>query len=176
MIYAVVFVAVILIVFLVVAARQPDTFRVERFTTIAAAPASVFAQVDDFHNWQHWSPYVELDPNMQTTYSGAPSGRGASMAWSGNNKAGTGTMTILEDRPGELVRMKLQFTKPFAATNTAEFTFRPEGTQTHVTWAMLGKNSFMFKVMSTAMNMDKMVGRDFERGLAKLKTLTETQS
>jgi len=167
-------VVVIVIAFLIVAARQPDMFRVERSVAISAPPEEVFAEVNDFHKWQLWSPFVEYDRNMTTTYAGPTEGEGAEYAWSGNSKAGQGRMTIIESRRGALVRIRLEFTKPFKATNTAEFTFDPDEGQTIVTWAMVGKNNFMFKAMHTVMNMDKMVGRDFERGLAKLKVAVET--
>jgi len=174
MLYALAFIAALVVVVLIAASRQPDMFRVERSTTIAAPPTIIAAQIDDFHNFQKWSPFVAYDPNMQTTYSGPPSGVGASMAWSGNSKAGQGTMTVLEERP-DLIRFKLEFTKPFAATNSAEFTFQPEANGTRVTWAMIGHNTFMFKIMHIVMSMDKMVGGDFDRGLANLKTLVEAK-
>jgi hypothetical protein len=172
--YILVTVAVIVIAFLIVAARQPDVFRVERSISISAPPEEVFVEVNDFHKWQKWSPFVEYDPNMTMTYEGPIAGEGAEYAWSGNSKAGQGQMKIIESRLSELIRIRLQFIKPFAATNTAEFTFNLDGDQTLVTWAMIGKNNFMFKAMHTVMNMDKMVGRDFDRGLAKLKLVVET--
>jgi Polyketide cyclase / dehydrase and lipid transport len=172
--YILITVAVIVIAFLIVASRQPDMFRVERSTAISAPPEEIFAEVNDFHKWQLWSPFVEYDRNMTTTYAGPTEGEGAEYAWSGNSKAGQGRMTIIESRPGALIRIRLEFTKPFNATNTAEFTFDPDEGQTIVTWAMIGKNNFMFKAMHTVVNMDKMVGRDFERGLAKLKVAVET--
>jgi uncharacterized protein YndB with AHSA1/START domain len=174
LIYILITVAVIVVGFLLVAARQPDVFRVERSMAIAAPPAAVFAEVNDFRQWQLWSPFLEYDRDMTTSYTGAAQGEGAEYAWSGNSKAGQGRMTIIESRPDELIRIRLEFTKPFVATNTAEFTFDPDEGQTVVTWAMIGKNNFMFKAMHTVMNMDKMVGRDFERGLAKLKVVVET--
>jgi len=167
-------VAAAIVVFLIAASRQPDTFRVARSATISAPPSVVFDQVDNFHNWQRWSPFVEYDPNMTITYSGPESGVGASMAWSGNSKAGQGKMTIAECHPGELIRINLEFTKPFAASNIAEFTFQPQGNETSTTWSMVGANPFMFKMMHLVMNMDKMVGNDFSRGLGKLKTISES--
>ncbi|HEY5331788.1 MAG TPA: SRPBCC family protein [Acidobacteriaceae bacterium] len=174
LIYIVTTLAVIIIAFLVVASRQPDVFRVERSTAISAPLEEVFVEVNDFRKWQKWSPFAEYDPEMKITYTGAASGEGAEYAWTGNSKAGQGRMTILESRPSELIRIRLEFTRPFAATNTAEFTFDADGNQTLVTWAMIGKNNFMFKAMHTVMNMDKMVGGDFARGLAKLKLVVET--
>jgi hypothetical protein len=174
LIYILITVAAIVAAFFIVAARQPDMFRVERSMAISAPPAAVFAEVNDFRQWQLWSPFVEYDRDMTTTYTGAAKGEGAEYTWSGNSKAGQGRMTIIESRLDELVRIRLEFTKPFVATNTAEFIFDSDEGRTIVTWAMLGKNDFMFKAMHTVMNMDKMVGRDFERGLAKLKLVVET--
>jgi uncharacterized protein YndB with AHSA1/START domain len=168
-------IAVLLVVFLIVASRQPDTFRVERAAIIAAPPAKVFVEVDDLHNWPKWSPWQDLDPNMTQTYSGPQSGAGASMAWSGNSKAGQGRMTIVESHPNDLVRIRLEFIKPFSVTNASEFTFSPGGNQTVVTWTMTGQNNLMFKSMHMVMNMDKMRGGDFERGLAKLKAVSEAK-
>jgi len=173
-IYILITVAVIVIAFLIVAARQPDMFRVERSMAISAPPEEVFAEVNDFHKWQLWSPFVEYGRNMTMSYAGPAEGEGAVYAWSGNSKAGQGRMTMIESWPAALIRIRLEFTRPFNATNAAEFTFDPDEGQTIVTWAMIGKNSFMFKAMHTVMNMDKMVGRDFERGLAKLKVAVET--
>jgi hypothetical protein len=168
--------AMFIVAFAIIVSNRPNTFRVERSITMSAPASTAFAQVNDFHNWQLWSPYVEFDPNMATTYAGPEDGVGAEMAWSGNNKAGQGRMTIIKSRPNELVRTKLEFTKPFAATNTGEFTFKTEGEQTVVTWAMTGNNNFIFKAVQLFMNMDKLVGGDFERGLAKMKVVTENQS
>jgi hypothetical protein len=173
--YILVTIVIVLIAFLVVASRQPDTFRVERAVIILAPPATVFAEVDDLHNWPKWSPWQELDPNMTQTYSGPEAGAGASMAWSGNSKAGQGRMTIVESHPNDLVRIRLEFIKPFSVTNASEFTFSPGGSQTVVTWTMTGQNNLMFKSMHMVMNMDKMLGGDFERGLAKLKAVSEAK-
>ena len=175
LLYAVATLAVLLVVFLVVASRQPDTFRVERAAMVAAPPAKVFAEVDDLHNWRNWSPWQEVDPNMTQTYTGPQSGAGASMAWSGNSKAGRGRMTVVESHPTDLVRIRLEFIKPFASTSESEFTFSPGGDQTVVTWVMTGQNNLMFKAMHMVMNMDKILGGDFERGLAKLKTVSEAK-
>lgn len=175
LLYALATLAVLLVVFLIVASRQPDTFRVERAAMIAAPPATVFTQVDDLHNWRNWSPWQELDPNMTQTYTGPPSGAGASMAWSGNSKAGQGRMTVVESHLSDLVRIRLEFVKPFASSSESEFTFSPGGDQTVVTWVMTGQNNLMFKSMHMVMSMDKMLGGDFERGLAKLKTVSEAK-
>jgi len=165
--------AVIVIVFVAVVALQPSEFRVARTATISAPAPAVFAQVNDFHNWNAWSPWAKLDPAMKQTYEGAPAGTGAISTWTGNKDVGEGRMTITESRPSELVRIKLEFVKPFRATNTAEFTFKPEGDQTIVTWSMAGKNNIMAKAFGLFMNMDKMVGGDFEKGLARMKSVVE---
>jgi hypothetical protein len=166
-------VAVIVLVFIVVVALQPAEFRVTRSATIAAPAPAVFAQVNDFHNWQAWSPWAKLDPNMKKTHEGAPAGTGAIYSWSGNDDVGEGRMTLTESRPSDLIRIKLEFMKPFAATNTTEFSFKPEGNQTLVTWSMFGTNNFMAKAFGLFMNMDKMVGGDFEKGLAQIKSVVE---
>ena len=165
--------AVIVVVFVVIVALQPAEFRVVRSTTISAPPQAVFAQVDDFHKWEAWNPWGKIDPAMKQTYEGTPAGVGAIYAWTGNNEVGEGRMTITESRPSDLVRVKLEFFKPFAATNTAEFTFKPEGNQTAVTWSMFGQNNFMAKAIHPFMNMDKMIGGQFEKGLASMKSVVE---
>src|SRR5216683_952568 len=166
--------AVIVVVFVVIVAVQPSDFRITRSATIAAPPEAVFAQVNELHNWEAWSPWAKLDPNAKSTYEGPAAGVGAAFAWSGNNRIGEGRMTITESRPNEFVRFKLDFLKPFKATNTAEFTFKPEANQTAVTWSMYGKNSFIGKAIGLFMNCDKMVGGQFETGLAQLNSVTET--
>jgi hypothetical protein len=168
--------AVLIIVLVVVIATRPAEFRVTRTATISAPAPAVFAQVNDFHNWEAWSPWAKLDPGMTQAYSGAPAGPGAVYTWAGNKKVGEGRMTVLESRPSDLVRIKLEFLKPFAATNTTELTFRPQGDQTVVTWSMNGKNNFMAKAFSLFMNMDKLVGGDFEKGLAQMKSVAEAAS
>src|SRR5437660_3087557 len=157
-------VAVIVIGLAVVVAFQPTSFRVTRTATISASPAAVFAQVNDFHNWVAWSPWEKLDPGMKRSYEGAPSGAGAMYAWAGNRQVGEGRMTITESRPSDLIRIKLEFMKPFKATNATEFTFIPEGQLTRVTWTMSGRNNFFGKAFCLLKNMDHMVGGDFEKG------------
>ena len=164
---------VIVVVFVVIVALQPSEFRVARTATISAPPPAVFAQVNDFHKWAAWNPWGKIDPAMKQAYEGAPAGTGAIYTWTGNNEVGEGRMTITESRPSDLIRIKLEFFKPFAATNTAEFTFKPEGNQTAVTWSMTGQNNFMAKAVHLFMNMDKMVGGQFEQGLASMKSLVE---
>lgn len=165
--------AVIVVVFAVVAAMQPAEFRVARSATFAAAPAVVFAQVNDLHKWAAWSPWAKLDPNASETFEGPPAGTGAVLRWAGNNKVGEGSMTITESRPNELIRFKLEFLRPFAATNTAEFSFKPEGNLTVVTWSMTGRNNFIAKAVGLFMNCEKMVGDQFAQGLTQMKLVTE---
>ena len=170
--------AVVVAIVLLLAASKPDSFRVERKTTVKADSGKVFPCINDFHNWAAWSPFEKLDPNMQKTFSGAASGKGAIYEWKGNNKAGMGRMEILESTtpskigPSKVV-IKLDFLKPFEGHNTSEFTMLPRGDSTEVTWAMYGPSSFMAKVMHVFISMDKMMGKDFEAGLANLKTVAE---
>ena len=165
--------AIIILVLAVIVALQPPEFRIARSITIATPPAVVFAQVDDFHKWQAWNPWGKVDPAMKQTYEGAPSGTGAIYTWAGNNEVGEGRMTITESRPTDLIRVKLEFLKPFAATHTADFTFKPAGNQTLVTWSMFGEKNFMAKAVHLVMNMDKMIGGQFEKGLADMKSAAE---
>jgi len=162
-------------VFVVVVSTRPSEFRITRTAAISAPAAAVFAQVNDLHRWKAWSPWAKMDPNAKEVHEGPAAGAGAKMSWSGNNKVGEGSMTITESRPNDFVRFRLEFLKPFAATNTAEFTFKPQGNQTVVTWSMFGHNNFMGKAMGLIMNCDKMVGGQFEKGLAQLKSVAETE-
>jgi uncharacterized protein YndB with AHSA1/START domain len=166
--------AVVVVGFVVVVTVQPSDFRVSRSATIAAPPAAVFAQVNDFHNWEAWSPFVKLDPAATITYEGAPEGTGAVYRWSGNSEAGEGSSTITESRPGELVRIKLEFVRPFAGTNDVQFTFEPAHQGTSVTWSMSGKKNFIAKAMGLFMDCEEMCGGMFDEGLAKLKSVVES--
>lgn len=167
--------AAIIAVVLIIAAFQPANFQVVRSTAVAASPETLFAEVNDLHRWSAWSPYEKLDPAMKRTFEGAPAGVGAVYAWDGNKEVGTGRMTIMESRPAELIRLKLEFFKPMAGVSEAEFSFRPEGGgRTTVTWSMAGTNNYLAKIFCLFMNMDRMVGGQFEKGLADLKTLAET--
>ena len=164
----------VLAVFLIVAAFQPDTYKVTRSTEIAAPPAAVHAQINDFHNWDKWSPWAKLDPSMKATYSGAPSGATASYYWIGNSNVGEGRMTILESQPGQTVKIDLEFIKPFPSKALTLFTVSPAGAGSKVEWTMTGDSNFISKVMCLLMGgMDKMIGPDFERGLAQLKTAAQ---
>lgn len=165
--------AVVVIVFVVVVALQPADYRVVRSATISAPPAEVFAHVNDFHKWEAWSPWAKLDPAAKNTFEGPPAGPGAIFSWAGNDKVGEGKMTLAESHPNDLIRINLEFIKPFASTCTAEFTFKPEGNQTVVSWSMAGKKNFISKAFCLFMNMDKTVGGDFEKGLAQLKAVSE---
>ncbi|MEX1096203.1 MAG: SRPBCC family protein [Planctomycetales bacterium] len=162
------------VVFVVVVAMQPSEFRVERTATMSAPPSAVFDQVNDFHNWEAWSPWAKVDPDARFSFAGPTAGTGAVFTWAGNDKVGEGRMTITESRPYELVRIRLEFLKPFESTSTAEFTFRPEGDQTAVTWSMFGENGFFAKAFCLFADMDKMVGGDFEKGLAQMKAVVES--
>ena len=158
---------------LLYAATLPDTFRVERTTTIEAPPERVFLHVNDFHRWIAWSPWEKKDPAMQRSHSGAPAGKGAAYAWDGNQKVGQGRMEIVESDAPQRVKIQLDFLKPFEARNMAEFSFTPAGNGTQVTWAMYGPTPYLSKVMQVFMSMDRMVGPDFEAGLVNLKQLVE---
>jgi hypothetical protein len=164
----------LLVALLVIIAMQPDYFTLTRSTTVAASPQAVFAQVNDFHAWPKWSPWAKLDPSMKSTYTGPESGVGASYAWMGNEQVGEGKMTIIKAQPFERIDISLEFISPMAATNLTEFTFKPEGENTLVTWTMSGKNNFIAKAFHLFIDMDKMVGDDFEKGLAQLKTTVES--
>jgi len=154
------------------AATRPDTFRVQRSASIKAPPQSILALIDDFHNWTSWSPWEKLDPALKRTYSGTASGKGAVYEWEGNKKAGQGRMEITDATPAGTT-IKLDFLKPFEAHNTVDFALQPRGDATDVTWTMNGKNNFMGKLMCVFINMDRLVGKDFETGLANLKAATE---
>jgi hypothetical protein len=170
---ALVVIVVVVAIFCVVVAMQPAHYRVERSATMNAPPSVVFNQVNDFHKWDTWSPWAKLDPNMKTAFEGPPAGSGAVYSWTGNSDVGEGRMTITDSKPAELVKIKLDFIKPFAATSDTVFSFKPQGNQTAVTWTMDGENNFIGKAFSLFMNMDKMVGGDFEKGLAQMKTVSE---
>ena len=164
---------VIVIIVLIKAATNPNSFRVERSITIKAPPEKIFGLINDFHNFGVWSPWEHLDPAMTRSITGAPSGTGAVYEWSGNMKAGAGRMEILESTPPARVKMQLDFFKPMKNRNTAEYTLTPQGDSTKVTWVMHGPAPFMSKVMQVFVTMDKMIGGDFERGLAAMKAASE---
>ena len=160
-----------------VVASRPSTFRVERSITIAAPVDLPFGIVNDFHQWKFWSPWAGKDPKMQTTFDGSYAGPGAIYTWSGNDQVGKGRMTIVDAKLYESIQIQLEFLEPWAATNTTLFTFKPtpDGSIT-VSWAMEGNNTFLGKAMSLVMDMDGMIGKDFEQGLATIKSLTEKEA
>jgi hypothetical protein len=165
--------AIVLIAFAVFIQSRPAAFSVQRSATMAAAPEKIFPHLNDFHLWDAWSPWNELDAQMQKTYSGSPSGVGAVYEWKGNDDVGSGRMTVTEAVPNEKVAIRLEFFKPMEATNPTTFTIVPQGAQSTVTWRMEGQNGFIGKAFSVFVDMDAMVGKDFDKGLAKLKAVVE---
>ena len=158
---------------LIYAATRPDAFRVQRDTHIQAPPERVFALLNDFRRWSEWSPWEKLDPAMQRSHSGAAAGPGAVYAWQGNGKVGAGRMEIKQAAAPRNLSIQLDFIKPFAARNTSEFTLESQGAATHLVWAMHGPSPFISKLMGVFVSMDKMIGKDFETGLANLKAASE---
>lgn len=158
---------------LVFAAFKDDSFRVQRSITIKAPPEKVQALIEDFHQWQAWSPWEHIDPTIKRDITGAPRGLGAVYAWKGDGKAGQGRMEVVESKPGALVKIKLDFVKPFPSNNTAEFTLVPQGDSTQVNWAMYGASPYIARVMTTFVSMDSMIGKDFDKGLADMKKAAE---
>jgi uncharacterized protein YndB with AHSA1/START domain len=159
---------------LVIAATKPDTFRVERSIVINAPPEKVHALINDMHAFNTWNPWAKKDPGMKGSYSGPANGKGAAYAWD-SDKVGTGRMEIVDTAPASSVKIKLDFTKPFEAHNMVDFTLAPEAGATRVTWSMSGPANFISKLMQVFMSMDKMVGHDFEDGLASMKTIAESR-
>jgi len=155
-------------IFLVVVAMRPAEFRVERSATLSAPREALFEHVNNHHKFTVWNPFMKLDPNVKNTYSGPESGVGAACSWDGNSDIGAGTCTIVESKPGELVRCRMDWKRPMEGTAIVDFTFKPEGDKTVVTWAMYGKNNFAGKLISVFMDCDKMCGPQFEKGLADL--------
>ena len=169
---AVVLVAAILAI---VIALQPTEFHIERSLTMKAPPEAPFAQVNDFHNWDGWSPWLKEDPNAKGTYEGPSAGEGAIFRWSGNDNVGEGSMTILESKPPELIRIELRFIKPFEDTATTDFHFTPVGDETKVTWTMDGQNNFVEKALCLfVFDMDKMIGDKYDEGLASMRKIVES--
>jgi uncharacterized protein YndB with AHSA1/START domain len=168
-----VLIGVAIAIVLILAARKPDTFSVQRATTVRAPPERIFPLINDFHQWTAWSPWENRDPAMKRSYSGPESGKGAVYGWDGNRNVGSGRMEIVDNAAPSKVVIKLDFLKPFEAHNMTEFTMLPQGDGTHVIWRMHGPAPFMSKVMHVFINMDRMVGKDFETGLANLKGLGE---
>lgn len=169
---ALVIVALIAVV-LIYAATRPDSFSVQRTATIKAPPEKVFALINDFHNWPAWSPWEKLDPAMKRTHTGANAGQGAVYAWLGNSDVGEGRMEIVESVPSSRVGIKLDFITPFESKNTTLFTLQSQGDSTQVTWLMQGPAPYVTKLMTVFVSMDKMIGKDFEAGLANMKAAAE---
>ena len=165
--------AVAIAIILVLAMAKPDTLTVQRATVVKAPPEKIFPLIDDFHQWSSWSPYERKDPAMKRSFSGANSGKGAVYGWEGNKDVGSGRMEITDTSVPAKIVIKLDFFSPFEGHNVAEFTMLPQDGGTHLTWTMRGPAPFMSKVMQVFMNLDTMIGRDFEVGLANLKNLTE---
>jgi hypothetical protein len=165
--------AVIIVLILGLAATKPDTFSVQRSATIKAPPEKIMPLISDFHNWPAWSPWEKLDPNMQRTLTGAPNGKGAIYEWQGNSDVGRGRMEITDYAAPNSVTIKLDFLEPMAMSNMTQFVLTPQGDSTNVTWNMNGPMPFISKIISVFVSMDKMVGKDFEKGLAQMKTAAE---
>jgi hypothetical protein len=165
--------AIAIAIVLILAATKPDTFRVQRAIAVKAPAEKIFPLINDFHQWGTWSPYENKDPAMKRSYGGSASGKGAVYGWEGNKNVGSGRMEILDASVTSKIVIKLDFFTPFEGHNTAEFTMLPQGDATNVTWLMHGPAPFMHKVMQVFMNLDNMIGKDFEVGLANLKGLTE---
>ncbi len=163
---------VLVVILAAVIATRPADFRVTRSKTMAASPEAIYANLTDFRRWAQWSPWEHRDPAMKREFSGAPSGTGAKYAWAGNSDVGEGRMTITDARPSERVAILLEFDEPMAATSNTEFKLTPSGSGTNVEWTMSGRNNFLAKGMTLFMSMDKIVGNDFEQGLAKLDSVS----
>jgi len=170
------FVALILLSFLLYVYSQPSDFRIQRSIVIKAPAEIVFSQLNDFHKWEAWSPWAKIDPQARNTFSGPDSGQGAIFSWSGNDEVGEGQMTIIESLPYSLIRIELLFSKPMVATNQTEFFLSPADGGITLNWSMSGQNSFICKVMCFFIDMDKMVGEQFEKGLQDIKAISETRS
>ena len=165
--------AIVIAIVLILAATKPTRFSVQRATTVRAPPERIFPLISDFHRWGSWSPYENKDPAMKRSFSGAADGKGAVYGWEGNKNVGSGRMEILDTLVPSKIVIKLDFFTPFEGHNTAEFTMLPQGDATNLTWLMHGPAPFMSKVMQVFINLDRMIGKDFEIGLANLKRLTE---
>jgi hypothetical protein len=166
-------IVVAIVALLIFAATRPDRFRVERKAVIQASPERVYGLINDFHQWPLWSPWEKIDPAMKRTLGGPSSGVGATYAWEGNKDVGAGRMEIKESTPASKVHIQLDFLQPFESHNQTDFILAPQGNTTEVTWAMYGQADFMTKLMGVFASMDKMVGPDFEKGLANMKTVAE---
>jgi uncharacterized protein YndB with AHSA1/START domain len=173
LLYVLVILLLLILVLLIFAATKPNEFRIRRSTSIHAPAERIYALIQDFREWPKWSPWEALDPDLRRTMSGADSGVGSVYEWEGNKKAGAGRMEILDAQPPSRIEIKLSFLKPFRAENKVVFTLIPAGDGTNVIWEMTGTNNLGLKIMGILMNMDKLVGRDFEKGLAAMKAEAE---
>ena len=182
MIKAIAIIVVVLLAgILIFAATRPDTFRVQRSTSIKAPPEKIFPLINDLQRWGAWSPYEKRDPAMKRTFGATTAGKGAVYEWDGNKSVGKGRMEITDTAPPSTIVIKLDFIAPFEGHNVAEFTMDPKvdpkggatGGDTNVSWAMRGPAPFVSKVMQVFLNLDRMIGKDFEEGLGNLKALAE---
>src|SRR3954449_8045137 len=168
--------SVVVAILAIFIASRPAAFTVTRSRTMSASPSAVFAQLNNFHNWEAWSPWAKIDPNAKSTFDGPTSGEGAKFAWDGNKDVGAGNMTITESIPNDHVRIRLEFVRPFAGVNDTLFTIKPVGDKTNLTWTMSGRNNFITKAISLFMDCDKMVGPQFEKGLASMEAAAAAES
>jgi hypothetical protein len=173
MLTALIIIAIVIVAFLVIASMRPSTFSLQRSAKINASPEKIFPHLNDFKNWGAWSPWDKMDPNLKRTFSGSASGEGAKYSWIGNNKVGEGSMEITKSVPNANVELNLNFLKPFKANNVTEFKITQNGNTSNVNWEMRGPLNLLMKIMHMFMNMDKMVGKDFEKGLTNLKSIVE---
>jgi uncharacterized protein YndB with AHSA1/START domain len=173
LLYILLGITALVVLFVIIVAMQPSQFEVKRSTTITAPPATVFPLVNNLRMWALWSPWENLDPQMEKTFEGTGEGPGSSYAWNGNDKVGEGRNTILDIKQDKFIHMRLDFVRPFKASNDVKFTFEPSGSSTNVNWSMTGHNGFIGKAFCMFMNMDKMVGTDFEKDLAAMKAEAE---
>ncbi len=164
---------VVIAIFITVVVMQPSDFRITRSLLIAAPTSTIFPHVNNLHKFNEWNPWAKIDPASKSTFEGAAEGEGSILRWEGNNQVGSGIMTNTQSKPNEYIQFKMEFLKPMQATNIAEFTFQADGNSTLVTWSMYGKNSFVGKAVSLFMNCEKMVGGQFEKGLANLQAIVE---
>ena len=162
--------------FLTLIMLQPADYRVSRTMVMSAPAATVFAQIDDFHRWQDWSPWAKRDPAAKASFDGPTSGKGAIFAWSGNNEVGAGRMTLTESRPSEAVKIKTDLLKPFVSTSYSDFSLKPEGGGTSVSWTTSGQNDFIGKAICLFASMDTVLGGEIEKGLASIKALVEADT
>ena len=165
---------ILLVIFIIIVAMQPSSYRVARSLAITAPPDTLFPHINDLKKWERWNPWGKADPNMRLTYGDAASGVGASYSWAGNREVGESRLTIAESRPSESVRYKMEFYKPMSGSAEAEFTLKRQGQQTEVTWTVTGDKNFMSKAFCLFMSMDKMLGTKFETALADLKAIAES--